>query len=83
MTRCARNGGCHWLKRGSPEELRQVRLKENDHAVALRERPQPAILAGYLLHYTQWDGLTTMQRESRYAGMTTNERLFEAGLLSA
>jgi hypothetical protein len=27
-------------------------------------------------------GLTTMQRESRYAGMTTNERLFDAGLLS-
>jgi hypothetical protein len=25
---------------------------------------------------------TTMQRESRYAGMTTNERLFDAGLLS-
>jgi hypothetical protein len=23
-----------------------------------------------------------MQRESRYAGMTTNERLFDAGLLS-
>ncbi len=23
-----------------------------------------------------------MQRESRYAGMTTNERLFEAGLLA-
>jgi hypothetical protein len=27
-------------------------------------------------------GSTTMQRESQYAGMTTNERLFEAGLLS-
>ena len=32
--------------------------------------------------YTQWGGLPTMQRESRYAGMTTNERLFDAGLLS-
>jgi hypothetical protein len=33
-------------------KLRQVRLKENDHAVALRERPQLAILAGYLRRYT-------------------------------
>lgn len=31
------------------------------------------------IDYTQWGA---MQRESRYAGMTTNERLFEAGLLS-
>ena len=37
-----------------------------------------------LIHpdYTHWVRSTTMQRESRYGGMTTNERLFEAGLLS-
>ena len=34
ITRRARKGGCNWLKQGLAGRIRQLRLKENDAAVA-------------------------------------------------